>query len=98
MYVRPHIHTYIVHVHVHAELATLEWPVDKLSQNPGENTGLGQMVLRSKSNDQLHTVLYCSTSLSFAHYVLTPFTAEGPTVPDARVQYYVLYKPINNPI
>ena len=24
--------------HVHADLATLEWPVDTPSQNPGENT------------------------------------------------------------
>ena len=35
-YIHTYIHTYIVHVH--AELATLEWPVDKPSQNPGENT------------------------------------------------------------
>ena len=39
-------------VHVHAELATVEWPVDKPSQNPGENSGTVCVL----SNARLHQV------------------------------------------
>ena len=46
-----HTHTYIVHVH--AELATLELPVDKLSQNPGENTDNAHLKMQSCTMNQI---------------------------------------------